>query len=228
VFDDAGTQRLGVINCSLSASIYRLGGNQIDNSTAEGGAGGADSSGVIYTGTAVTAKAYVILARLEWSAGLATLGAWATTPTRIEMCRPDYRPGKVLQTVWLNNGTGSTTSSTSMVDVTGATISVTPVNANSRFEINYSTNQSLTPVAATNVTAGALFLRDAVNMSASRLQGAPFASGGNGLQADRNFSILVQPGTTSTMVFKMQHNVSNASAAVTTSDVMIRAREILL
>lgn len=84
-FNDAGTFRLGVINCLSGTDIYPLGGWGIASSTAEGGAGAADSAQVIYTGTAVTAKAYATLGYLTWETGLAALSTWSTGPTRSQL-----------------------------------------------------------------------------------------------------------------------------------------------
>ncbi len=78
-FNDGGTFRLGVINLPLGASLA----DGIASSTAEGGAGGADSANVIYTGTAVTSKAMVVLGFLY--ATEATAGTWATAPSTLQV-----------------------------------------------------------------------------------------------------------------------------------------------
>jgi hypothetical protein len=97
-FDDAGTIRLGVINCLSSLTIYPLGEFATANSTAEGGAGAADSAQVFYTGTAVTGKAYVILGWAVWRTGLATAGTWSAGPGDALCVGPnDRRPGQVVQ-----------------------------------------------------------------------------------------------------------------------------------
>lgn len=73
-FNDAGTFRLGVINPQALPQ-------GIASSTAEGGSGGADSAGVFYTGTAVSAKAYTKLGTITITE--ATAGTWASGPTAI-------------------------------------------------------------------------------------------------------------------------------------------------
>lgn len=96
-FDDAGTLRMGVINCLSGTSIYPLGSVLTAGSTAEGGAGAADSAHTFYSAVAVTGKAFCILARLTWSSGLAALGTW-TQPSRIEVWRPGMKlPSEVVQ-----------------------------------------------------------------------------------------------------------------------------------
>ena len=91
-FDDGGTFRLGAVNCwkyndngSGPYGTFPLIDNSLASSTAEGGAGGADSDAVIYTGTAVTTKAYRILGYMEWGSGLANEGTWDAAPTTIQL-----------------------------------------------------------------------------------------------------------------------------------------------
>jgi hypothetical protein len=83
-FNDGGTFRLGAINCATTgAGLAGLSEWAIASSTAEGGAGGADTAGVIYTGTAVTDKPMTILGFVDleltapgtWT-GLAQLGPY--------------------------------------------------------------------------------------------------------------------------------------------------------
>jgi hypothetical protein len=99
-FDDAGTVRLGVIHCLSSLDVYPLQQFDIASSTAEGGAGAADSAHTFYTGTAVTSKAYTVLGYVYFAAGQATAGTWATGPTRIENVGPSVPlPGQRVQRV---------------------------------------------------------------------------------------------------------------------------------
>lgn len=87
-FNDAGTFRLGAINCLSGTDIYPLNGWGIATSTAEGGAGAADSAQTFYTGTAVAAKAYATLGYMTWETGLAAVGTWAAGPTRAQLFGP--------------------------------------------------------------------------------------------------------------------------------------------
>jgi hypothetical protein len=102
-FNDAGTLRLGaIIPTSFSGGILTQRplseGSGIASSTAEGGAGGADSVQTFYTGTAVTSKAYTILAVLSYESGLATAGTWASTPTVVQLYGPHVPlPGSVVR-----------------------------------------------------------------------------------------------------------------------------------
>lgn len=138
-FDDGGTVRLGAINCRDSAdAIHPLEAQGIAGSTAEGGAGAADSAKVFYTGTAVTSKAYTVLARVTWNAGLATAGAW-TAPDAIQnMTNGTPMPGETVQRVVDRYTAYSSSSASIPIDDTipqsteGAQIasaSITPKNA---------------------------------------------------------------------------------------------------
>ena len=76
LFNDAGTPRLGVCTTLFSPDFVR-------SSTAEGGAGAADSNNVVYTGTAVTNKPFRIIGKLESTQ--TTAGTWATAPSLIAL-----------------------------------------------------------------------------------------------------------------------------------------------
>jgi hypothetical protein len=77
--NNAGTIELAAVNIS--------GGNQLDetnliSTTAEGGAGAADSASVIYSTTARTSLAYRVIGYIESTQ--ATAGTWATAPSTIQ------------------------------------------------------------------------------------------------------------------------------------------------
>lgn len=97
-FNDAGTPRLGLVNCLSGTSIMGLKDDDIRSSTAEGGAGAADSARVLYTGTSVSSKALRILGYLEYT--LATAGTWNTAPSKVHLFGPGVPlPGAVVQSL---------------------------------------------------------------------------------------------------------------------------------
>lgn len=129
--NDGGTFRLGAINCRVGGSsptqIVGLNEYQLVSSTAEGGAGGADTAGIFYTGTAVTSKAFRILGFVESTQ--ATAGTWATSPSLVQMFGPGIKkPGDVVQTVHGSSGTSTTTTS-STFQATNLSLSITPTSA---------------------------------------------------------------------------------------------------
>ncbi|MDB6036023.1 MAG: hypothetical protein JWM16_6361 [Verrucomicrobiales bacterium] len=117
-FNDAGTIRLGAITCTTLASgallQYPLAALGIASSTAEGGAGAADSAQTFYTGAAVTSKAYTVLGYFSFETGVATAGTWAAVPTRIQLFDPSVPlPGRVVQAP--GNVTGAVATGTTLV-----------------------------------------------------------------------------------------------------------------
>ena len=105
--NNAGTIELAAVNIS--------GGNQLDetnliSTTAEGGAGAADSANVIYSTTARSNVAYRVIGFIDITE--ATAGTWATAPSTIQgvggqalaaMSSLGY--GQTWQTVTRNSGT---------------------------------------------------------------------------------------------------------------------------
>jgi hypothetical protein len=164
LFDDAGTYRLGAINCRSSTGIFPLTTHGVLSSTAEGGAGAADSAQVFYTGTAVTTKAYTVLGYLEWASGLTTAGTWDALPTWISVFKPgDPLPGAIVQPIFNPVSTSATGTTVLPFDntipqitegVEFMTQAITPTSAANDLEISASTY--LYNSAATNVTV-ALF-----------------------------------------------------------------------
>jgi hypothetical protein len=79
--DNAGTVELAVVNISGGNDLTETG---VISTTAEGGAGAADSASVIYSTTARTSVAYRVVGYIESTQ--ATAGTWATTPSTIQGC----------------------------------------------------------------------------------------------------------------------------------------------
>lgn len=108
-FNDASTFRLALINCTTATQIFPLNEGNVQTSIAEGGAGGADSAGVFYTGTAATSKAIRILGYLDFSAGQTTAGSWATAPDILQLFGPGIKkPGDLVQPIYSQSGAYST------------------------------------------------------------------------------------------------------------------------
>jgi hypothetical protein len=79
--DYAGTVELAVVNIAGGNDLTETG---VISTTAEGGAGGADSASTIYSTTARTSVAYRVVGYVESTQ--ATAGTWATTPSTIQGC----------------------------------------------------------------------------------------------------------------------------------------------
>jgi len=138
--NNAGTIELAAVNIS--------GGNQLDETnlittTAEGGAGAADSANVIYSTTARTSVAYRVIGFIDSTQ--ATAGTWATAPSTIQGVG-----GQALTSMssvgygqtWQVNGSGITrVAGTTYYNTTGKPI-----------QCFISCNQSSTPVVTVNGT----------------------------------------------------------------------------
>ena len=132
--NNAGTIELAAVNIS--------GGTQLDetnliSTTAEGGAGAADSASVVYSATARTSVAYRVVGYIESTQ--ATAGTWATAPSTIQgyggqalAAISSLGYGQTWQSV-----TGSRAASTTYYNTTGKPImvivfgSTSPTNAQS-------------------------------------------------------------------------------------------------
>lgn len=142
LFDDGGTLRLGVICNAGNCNVYPIRSDQLASSTAEGGAGGATSSGTFYTGTAVTSKPFVILGYLEYENGLASAGAWASAPTKIQNMNSGVSlPGTIVQSRRTVDGAVATGTATIPNDDT------IPQNT----EGNQYLSQPITPTSKANI-----------------------------------------------------------------------------
>jgi hypothetical protein len=112
--DDDGTVRLGISNRRSGLNILPYAEQTRVDTTAEGGAGGADSAGVIYSMSAVSAKAFRIAGFFEWGSGLGTAGAWSSGPTIGQMMEPGIKkPGDLVQR--RGNQTGAVATGTTTV-----------------------------------------------------------------------------------------------------------------
>lgn len=168
LFDDAGTIRLGAVCTQLSDGVYPLRDDVLSNSTAEGGGGGADSAGVIYTGTAVSAKALRVIGYVESTQ--ATAGTWATAPSLVQNWTPGLKlPGDPIQ-IRFNHSSNMQTGTTVFTAV-GDTIpqntdgdeylsqSVTPTSAINYLDIEA---QIVLAIVSTGVYMGCALFHDSV------------------------------------------------------------------
>jgi hypothetical protein len=77
--DNAGTVELAVVNIAGGTNLDETG---VISTTAEGGAGAANSATVIYSTTARTNVPYRVVGFVE--SAQATAGTWATTPSKVQ------------------------------------------------------------------------------------------------------------------------------------------------
>jgi len=214
-FNDAGTFRLGVVNCLSGTTVYPLGGFAIASSTAEGGAGAADSAQVIYTGTAVSSKPYAILGYVTYESGLGTAGTWSAVPTRLDLFRPGMpTPGQVVQVQETFTTAGPTTGTT--------TIPADNTIPQSTEGDQY-LSQAITPTSAANVlevdaelhltnsggnTVIVAMFRDAVANALAALSATCASAGATVVPMIRTVALA---GSTSATTFKVRAGSNTAS-----------------
>jgi hypothetical protein len=103
VINNAGSPELFVINNLLGQDIYPFGQFPIISTTTEGGAGAADSAQVAYAISTRASKPYIPLFYASYETGLATVGNWAASPTRLQL----YSPGVPLPGTVVNQARSS-------------------------------------------------------------------------------------------------------------------------
>jgi len=108
VINNAGTGELAIINTQLgNGQIAPVNESTLISTTAEGGAGGADTAGVWYSTTARSNVPFRLVGYLECTE--ATAGTWATAPAVIEGVSAGTRkPGDLVQSVYNITGAVAT------------------------------------------------------------------------------------------------------------------------
>lgn len=215
LFDDAGTIRMGAINCLSGSNIYPLGQMPLASSTAEGGAGAADSAQVFYTGVAVTSKPYLVLGYASYETGIATAGSWNASPTRLQLYGAGVPlPGSIIQSARTDDGavhTGTTTiPGDDTIPQSGEgdqylTQAITPTSATSLLKVSYS--MTLTNSAAA-IQASAIF-RDS---GADALAATETQIATNARPVQLNGSASQFAGSSSATTFKVRSGGTSAGA----------------
>jgi hypothetical protein len=148
--DNAGTVELAVVNMA--------GGNNLDETTlitttAEGGAGGADSINTIYSTTARTSVPFRVVGYIESTQ--ATAGTWATAPSTIQGA------GGNAVTAMSSIGYGQTwqnttrTAGTTYYNTTGKPITFLFIVATTAGAVTFTINSFTTPTI--NMVVGATY-----------------------------------------------------------------------
>jgi hypothetical protein len=215
--DDAGTFRMGLWNPWDNTNKTLVGINEdgLYSSTAEGGAGAADSPQVLYTGTAVTSKAVRILGYFESTQ--TTAGTWAAEDSKVQvMGEGVHRTGDVVQVQRTQTGAAATGTTQIPNDNTTPqntegdqymSLAITPTSV-----INLLSHDIRAHGAHSAATAiiGALFQDSTVNALASSKN----ANGNVNVLAQVSIGYVMPAGTTAATTFKFR---MGAGAAGTTT-----------
>jgi hypothetical protein len=163
--DDGGTVVLGLYNTYNSSTKSLAGINEgaVYSTTAEGGAGAADSAQVIYTTAAKTSKAVRELSYMDSTQ--ATAGTWATALTsKVQVSATTPKVGAIIQLLRSVDGEVATGPTTIPVDDT------IPQSS----EGDQYMSQTVTPQAAANLLIVSHFGTYGHSSTSSSLQAAIF------------------------------------------------------
>lgn len=138
--DNAGSVELAVINCLNGTNIYPLQGWGIVSTTVLDTS--ADNPAAMYSASARTSVAYMVLGYYTWETGLAAAGTWNAAPTRIQLYGPGTPlPGMVVQTQ--ENFTGAVATGTTAIPPDDSIPAIT--------EGDQYMTQAITPTSAANL-----------------------------------------------------------------------------
>ncbi len=105
------------------------------------------------------------------------------------------------------------TTSTSYVDITNSSISVTPTTNTNKILLIFNCDMSNALVASTNVYAAFNIMRDSTQIYES-IHACQLVSGGEQIKNTPTMIMVDDPQTTSTITYKSQMKTSNASSTV--------------
>lgn len=240
-WNNAGTVVLGVSSQSTATTIYPLNEGGVASSTACNACTNASAAGTFYTTAAQTSKAFRILGYMDWSAGLATAGTWASGPTTIQMFGPGVKkPGEVVQTV--RSATGAVATGTTVLPVDDTipqntegnqylTQAITPTSTVNLLDVSY---QAMVAASAGPQIASALFQDSTVNaLVASATENAgsnqPFILTGRYVAvastiSSTTFNVRAGPSSAATVTF---NGVSGGRLFGGVNNSFIEIREIM-
>jgi hypothetical protein len=199
-FNDGGTVRLSLINCRTTTGIAPLDEGLVTSSSAEGGSGGADSAGGIYSSVAVSDKPIAIIGYLEFWSGQASAGQWVAEPDASVLFGPGCRkPGEVIQPKWGTSTTQTSVTTTTWTD-TSLSVSMNVLNPCNLIYGHFSANMQVQDYSG-HYGAAAVF-RSGSQMGFSSVEKNSDLSGNS---IGRVFDTFVDfPGASGTMTWTVK------------------------
>ena len=133
-----------------------------------------------------------------------------------------YAPGHVIQVVSITKTDTFSTSSTSFVDITGLSVSVTPKSTSSKILIVVGITGIGTDVASSGAT-GFVLVRNSTNIAQATTGSLPFTGqlsnrllGGTAFTLNSAISHLDSPATTSSITYKIQGRAAAGTLRINT------------
>lgn len=219
--NNAGAVELALVqtvtNNTTSLDVAIIRDDQIISTTAEGGAGAADAPGVPYSTTARSNVACRFAGYAEWGSGLATAGAWASGPTKVQLYEAAVPlPGQIVQTRSYQDAAVAT----------GTTVLPFDDSIPQNTEGDQYMSQSIAPASAANIHDIKAFLHLAESAAgvvsaalfqdsvADALTADAVGDNANGVMQSVILSVRRRANTTSVITYKVRAGPS--SAATTT------------
>lgn len=110
---NGGTPQVGAAVCSSAATIFPCASWETNRQTTVAITGLAATSGVLYATSGVSNDAVRIIGYCDFASGLATVGAWASACTTLQIMGPGIKkPGDLIQTVFAQSATAAQTATT--------------------------------------------------------------------------------------------------------------------
>lgn len=202
--DNAGTVELCWWNPLNTTGLYAVTENQLVSTTAEGGAGGADSAHVIYSSTA---RSNVYLRHLGYfESTQVTAGTWAAAATKLQLIGPGVATtGDIVQVRVSASGAVATGSTTTPSDDT-----IPQVTEGDEYM-----SLTLTPTSSLNLL---MVEHTGIYSNSSGVEHtiALFQDGASNAIASSIFTIGTVPGT-----FTLDHLKSAGTASATTFSIRV-------
>jgi len=133
--------------------------------------------------------------------------------------------GAVVQTVMSSTLGGSVTNSTSYADISYASVTITPSSATNKILILATGTSGFSSLAGYGITADTQLVRSP-SISLQIQTVATSGTGGVGATGAVSYSYIDAPATTSTVSYKLQQKISNASSTLTSTNIWLIAMEI--
>ena len=214
--DNAGTVELGVYHPLSGTTLVPLSEGQFYSSTAEGGAGGADSAQVVYSTTARTNVPLAVLGYIDIQTG-STAGQWSNSPISIQSITPSTpRSGSVIQrllstsTAFSSSATGIPVDDTIPQNTEGFQILTQAITPRSAANVLFIAHVGVYSVSTAAQVAVALFQDSTANAIAAVSSWSGTANGTITIP----LIYQMQAGTTSSTTFKIRAGGSTGTVGV--------------
>lgn len=220
--DNAGTVELGVYHPLSGTTLIPLNESQFYSTTAEGGAGGADSAQVIYSTTARSTVPITVLGFVDIQTG-GTAGNWSNSPIHVQLLTTSTpRSGSVVQR--LVSADTAAANGTTVIPVDNSipqsgegtqfmSLAITPRHAADLLLITH-VGQYASSVAGNDPITVALFQDSTANALAATATSKAVA----GDMITIPLMYMMQAGTTSATTFKIRAGSETAGTTYFNSE----------